>query len=665
VPCDGIEKLQINCLQKPAKGVEPFLSKFRMDCPQNMKLAKIVAVLSFVLAVNFRLHATDASDLATELQALETADTTPASDVTIGGVYYSAKLVNVAGAAGLLPFPTSMNYPAWNLGDNVWLMDDLPTATPAARSGARAMAEGVPDFSDTNKDDSEPTNISYLSLPPINTNVLWLQITNVSNGLVYANLNMATDTVYAIWSTTNLLSPWQVECEVWPTNGTMIPAVTPFSLQNFGRQNLFLRAEDWTGVTENGNTVPDWWFWMYFGTTALYDTNLDSQGNTLLSDYEDGTDPNIIQFTLSAASFYVNQTFTSAQINLLAGTPSYYAILVNDTNYADANWQAYTGTNITVNLGSTDGVYNVIVGLRGLPQNATPTWETLQFTLMQTPPPLVVTSPTNNTVMLPMIQVTGYSPRALASISYDITNALGLVTNQQVLVLDQYYDTNIFEFTTNTFQAFDVPLTNGLNTITFHATDLAGNVVVTNINFTLDYSSKTNPPVVQITWPQNGTQVSGTNFTLDGCVDDPTATVAVSITDTNGDTNLVNGAVERTGKFWAEEIPLNAGTNNLTLTVTDAAGNVTVTNISVVQTSITLTMDDISDTSQLWQPTVNLTGKISDSTYAIWVNGIKGHNNGDGTWYANNVPVNKGGTASFTMTGYAPSEQQPDGSYGN
>ena len=49
----------------------------------------------------------------------------------------------------------------------------------------------------------------------------------------------------------------------------------------------------------------------------------------------------------------------------------------------------------------------------------------------------------------------------------------------------------------------------------------------------------------------------------------------------------------------------------------------------------------------------------------IWVNGVKGHNNSNGTWSASNVPVNDGGTASFTATGYAPNEQQPDGSYGN
>jgi hypothetical protein len=240
-----------------------------------------------------------------------------------------------------------------------------------------------------------------------------------------------------------------------------------------------------------------------------------------------------------------------------------------------------------------------------------------------------------------------------------------LLTNQQISVTDRHYDSVAWEFTTNTFQGYDVFLTNGVNTITIHAIDLAGNVTTLVTNFTLDYSGKTNPPVVQLTWPTNGTLVIGSNFTLDGQLADPTATVRASITDTNGNTNTVAGLVARTGQFWVQNIPLNAGTNALTLTVTDVVGNTTVTNISLVQSPLVLTLDPIGDSQQLWQPTINLTGTISDATYAVWVNSVKGHNNGNGTWSANNVPVDSGGTASFTVTGYSPDETQPDGSHGN
>ena len=61
----------------------------------------------------------------------------------------------------------------------------------------------------------------------------------------------------------------------------------------------------------------------------------------------------------------------------------------------------------------------------------------------------------------------------------------------------------------------------------------------------MDYSGKTNPPAVQITWPQNGMIVSGRSFTLDGMLADPTASVAAQIVDTNGATSMASGVVER------------------------------------------------------------------------------------------------------------------------
>ena len=100
-------------------------------------------------------------------------------------------------------------------------------------------------------------------------------------------MNNATDQVYEVISRTNLISPgWQIETELFPTNGTVETNALPFTVQQGNRTStLFLRAMDWTGVTENGNTTPDWWFWEYFGTTALSDTNFDSQGITYLYDY--------------------------------------------------------------------------------------------------------------------------------------------------------------------------------------------------------------------------------------------------------------------------------------------------------------------------------------------------------------------------------------------
>jgi hypothetical protein len=120
---------------------------------------------------------------------------------------------------------------------------------------------------------------------------LWLEITNYVGNFSYYNLHHAMNQVYAILTKTNLLDPsWTIEMELWPmTNQT---SVLPFALANYGRPILFVRAEDWTGVTHGGNTVPDWWLWKYFGTIDLADSSLDCVGNPLVYDYTNGINPN-------------------------------------------------------------------------------------------------------------------------------------------------------------------------------------------------------------------------------------------------------------------------------------------------------------------------------------------------------------------------------------
>jgi len=508
------------------------------------------------------------------------------------------------------------------------LITQIQTTTANAQVRTLARAMGINDLSPGGGDDSGQDYTPASGGVTIDTNALWLEITNVSNGCSYLNLHNATNQVYAIWSTINLTMPfsaWQVETEVWPTDTNCMP----FTLLTQNRQNLFLRAEDWTGVTENGNTTPDWWFWLYFGTTALLDNDLDSQGNSFLYDYQLGLDPNIISFTFSFTNQFANASDVPLQLSVTAGIPSYFAVLVDDTNAADATWLAYNSSNIIANLGYTQGWHQVYVGLRGLPPNAYQTWQNTRLKLDSSPPLLVITNLAPGTVTRPVIQLQGYSPKALTSISYDLTNAVGLATNQQTLILGQYYDTNSLELTTNYFQCFDIPLTNGPNTITLHATDLAGNTTTTNFTFILDYSSATNPPTVQLGWPQAGTKISGNSFTWRGQVSDPTAQVVAQIVNTNGMTNTVSGRVGRDGDFWIDSMPLSGGVNNLSLIVTDAAGNTSVKNIPVMQSSLVLTITSAG----LGQA---VAGTISDTNYTIWVNGIMATNNMDGTWIAPN-----------------------------
>ena len=522
------------------------------------------------------------------------------------------------------------------------------------RDMAMMFGMDVPSFGDGGGDGGYYTN-SYIGFT-IDTNQLWLEITNVSNGISYLNAHHATNQVYAIWTTTDLLQPFTVETELWPTNGDC----QPFTLANYDRQFLFVRAMDWTGVTHSGNTTPDWWLWKYFGTTALSDANLDSQGCPLAYDYANNLDPNVIQFTIEAANQYVHSTTASAQLNIAAGSPCYYAVLVN--GQTTTNWLPFVTTNVSVYLGATDGVYNVSIGLRGLPANAQQTWDSYTFTLDRVAPKISLTNPAGGTVLKPYLQLQGYADKPLASLSYDISNGNGSATNQDAFVTDQSFDPNKFDFTTNYFQAYDVPLATNANYITLRVTDRAGNTTTTNFNVVLDYSGATNPPTVNVLWPQDGMAIGGAAFTLRGTMSDETGNVTAQIVDEAGNTNTVAGLVERNGMFWVENLPLTTnGDNTITLTATDAAGNVTTTNLTVTASDVVLTINSTPTGDALYQGYGSVSGTISDSSYSVVVNGVTVTNDywTDGTtwhWEVDNVPIYGQGTATFDAVANPPEQ---------
>ena len=523
------------------------------------------------------------------------------------------------------------------------------------RSMARAFGMDVPtpgdggSYGDTN-------SFGYFFNYTFDTNQLWLEIMNVSNGWSGLNLHNATNQVYAIWGTTNLLGTWNVETELWPT--TDQTNAMPFAIQNLDRQDLFLRAEDWTGVDSNGDGIPDWWIFKFFGDLSETSTNLDSQGNTLGYDFTNGIDPNIITFTVEAANDYVNTTTANVQLNITAGVPSFYALLVNSN--PTTNWLPFTSTNLTVMLGSTDGVYNVSVGLKGLPVDATETWSDYIFTLDRTAPMVTLSTPVNGSVSKPYFQLGGLADKPVR-VAYDLNNAAGTVTNENGFVTDQTYDPAQGLYTTNFFQCFDIPLATNINYLTLHVTDRAGNVATTNFTVTLDYSIATNPPVVTLIWPQDGMAVSGSNCTIRGTMSDETGSVMAQVINGDGTTNQITGLVERNGNFWLENVPLN-GTNQITLQAADASGNnVTTTNFIVNPSSLNLTIDSMPTGDDLYQPYGSVSGTVSDGSATVTVNGVAATVSGN-NWTATNVPISDQGTAVFDVKAQAGGNPAANGS---
>jgi hypothetical protein len=563
-----------------------------------------------------------------------------------------------------LPFiPTPIRHldlPIFALGSNAFVIDDR-SVDWAAIEAANQLDQSLR-MLESEEGGGENTYGDY----PVGS--LWMALA-MTNHQTYGHMAVITlsgttnDGWYEILSKTSPTDP------EWWSEGSFQALTNPVASQASvtaysNATGVFLYARALTNGS--GNTLPIYWQLENFGRTGLDPSSVLGGGaQSLLESYLQGTEPNLIQFFVTATNNYANASPVTVQLEIAAGVPFYQAVLVDSTNPAGATWTTFNSTNVTVDVGSVEGWHTVWIGLRGFSAYSHQTWVCKRLKLDHTPPQLAMLSPSGGVVTQPRIQLLGSCPEALSAIWYDISNATGSLPNQQVLILDQYHNTNTWEFTTNSFQAFDVELAGGTNLIALHASDLAGNHTVTNFVFTLDYSNETNPPSIHMVWPQDGAQIAGGSFTLRGWTDDPTATVWAQVGGSAGNARDFIGAVDRTAHFWVDGIRLSAGTNIVALSLTDAAGNSSTTNITVVQSTVQVTMNPVTPASQLWQQAVNVSGTISHPSYALWVNGVKAGVSGNGTWSATNVNVTEGGAAIFQMTTFSPEEQQPDGSYGN
>jgi hypothetical protein len=399
------------------------------------------------------------------------------------------------------------------------------------------------------------------------------------------------------------------------------------------------------------DSLPDFWEVTYFGNLDQNGTNdYDSDGVNNVTEYQNGTDPNKAAFWLAFPAS-VNGNSVTGTVNVLNGVPASIAVLVNSTNFATATWFPYS-PGVVASLGTSDGDYQVWVGLRGRPDTSSQRWQGVPVTRDTVPPTITVTNPTIATVSRPIIQLQGYVSEKLASFTYDLTNAGGLITNHPVFITGAYADTNSWKITSNYFQCYDVALTNGANLITLHATDLAGNVSITNFAVTLDSSLATNPPAIIVVWPPQSSIVAGTSFSLRGKVDDETASVTVR----GLGTNVYTGTIERDGKFSVPGLPLAGATNVLTVAATNAFGYGNATQWAVCKSTVSVNFDPLT-AGQLARAFAMVTGMISDTNNDLWVNQVKASVNSDGSWSAGNVPVYENG--QFDVSVY-PAGSNPD-----
>jgi hypothetical protein len=208
-----------------------------------------------------------------------------------------------------------------------------------------------------------------------------------------------------------------------------------------------------------------------------------------------------------------------------------------------------------------------------------------------TSPIIHIVSPTNSHTAQKIIQLDGYCAQRLNRISYTIyTNGaasdsgMGYVTNQT-------YDMEAKQFTTNFFRCYDLPLAVGVNTIVLQAVDVNNNTNSLSVNYTVDFSIDTNAPTFTLLWPTNGVAVSASSFTMNGVVDNPSASVKVTVASTN-ETNVFYGIVSgsRGSAFWVPDVTLPAGTSTVKMVVTSPGGRSSTSSVSLAKSTADLTI---------------------------------------------------------------------------
>jgi hypothetical protein len=173
----------------------------------------------------------------------------------------------------------------------------------------------------------------------------WLAITNSPTQAFVSIDSTLSNLSYQIWTNADLSTTnWGLWKTLLATN-----SITVASPLNLNSNALFFEGMLIWSTTGSG--IPDWWLMNYFNTIDINsNADYDGSGYSVLYDYEYGIDPNVISFYLTVSNQYVNTGSLPLQMTVTAGIPSYMATLVDDTNWADADWIAYN-SSLSVSIG--------------------------------------------------------------------------------------------------------------------------------------------------------------------------------------------------------------------------------------------------------------------------------------------------------------------------
>jgi hypothetical protein len=310
-------------------------------------------------------------------------------------------------------------------------------------------------------------------------------------------------------------------------------------------------------------------------------------------------------------------------------------VLVNSTNFGSATWGAYT-TNFSLNLGSGDGWRDVSFAFQSA--SGAVSYQTRRV-LVDTSALALFLTDTPLTNASPRVQINGFTTRPIVNLSCTVSNSAGTNSDVLALVVDSHFDKDIWAPSTNYFRCYDLLLAPGANTVTLTYEETPGTPLASTFTLWLDTSLLTNAPTMTIEWPPaTSARIGADSLAIIGQVQDTSLSIVAVVQDESGLINEYEAVVERNGRFWIEDIALTGTNHTVTVTATDAANNSTTNTLTISRSAVTLTIAEVAE-DELWNRTTTVSGTISVSDHAVWVNGAQADLDGMG-----------GGTAMFAVT---------------
>jgi hypothetical protein len=217
---------------------------------------------------------------------------------------------------------------------------------------------------------------------------------------------------------------------------------------------------------------------------------------------------------------------------------------------------SFSANNVQLNEGSNNIIIRATNQDGNASDNASITYTKPQDVRVLTPPTVVITNPSTDPFT---------TTNATAVINATVTNVLNA---QNVTFTVNGQNVRNFSLSGTIFSASGINLNPGNNTFVVSATNKDGNA---SDNATIVYNAPVQPPLVTITTPSTNPYNSSTNTTS------IRATI-LNVANANGVSFMVNGQYVTNfsfsgTSFSAQNITLNNGTNNFTITGNNSAGS--------------------------------------------------------------------------------------------